>query len=113
MKILIVDDNEEDRYMLEVLLRGQGYKVVSAADGVEALEKASQDGFDMIISDIMMPRMDGFQLCHKVKTNEKLKNIAFVFYTATYTDPKDEEFALSLGKSLSSNLRNRMFSLKS
>ncbi len=97
MKILIVDDNEEDRYLLEVLLRGHGYEVESAADGVEALEKASQDGLDMIIADILMPRMDGFQLCRKVKTSEKLKNIAFVFYTATYTDPKDEEFALSLG----------------
>jgi response regulator RpfG family c-di-GMP phosphodiesterase len=41
--------------------------------------------------------MDGFQLCREVKTNEKLKNIAFVFYTSTYTDPKDEEFAMSLG----------------
>jgi len=97
MKILIVDDDEEARYMLEVLLRGHGYEVESAADGVEALEKASQDGLDLIISDIMMPRMDGFQLCREVKTNEKLKNIAFVFYTATYTDSKDEDFALSLG----------------
>jgi PAS domain S-box-containing protein len=97
MKVLIVDDDENDRYMLEVLLRGHGYEVESAADGVEALEKASQNVFDMIISDILMPRMDGFQLCREVKTNERLKNIALVFYTATYIDPKDEEFALSLG----------------
>jgi len=97
MKILIVDDHNEDRYMLEVLLRRQGYEVVSATNGAEALEKALSDNPDMIISDILMPRMDGFQLCREVKTNEKLKKIAFVFYTATYTDPKDEEFALSLG----------------
>lgn len=97
MKILIVDDDKENLYMLETLLRGQGYEVESAADGMEALKKTSQAGFDMIISDILMPRMDGFQLCREVKTNEKLKNITFVFYTATYIDPKDEEFALSLG----------------
>ncbi len=97
MKILIVDDHKEDRYMLEVLHRGHGYGVVSAANGAEALEKALSDNPDIIISDILMPRMDGFQLCRKVKTDKKLKKIAFVFYTATYTDPKDEEFALGLG----------------
>ena len=97
MKILLVDDNKENLYMLGTLLRDNGYEVEFAADGLEALEKALQDEFDMIISDIMMPRMDGFQLCRKIKTNERLRRLAFVFYTAAYTDPKDEEFALSLG----------------
>jgi len=97
MKILIVDDIKENLYMLEALLQGYGHQVESAADGVEALEKAEQDEFDMIISDILMPRMDGFQLCRAVKTNRKLKELPFVFYTSTYTEPSDEEFALSLG----------------
>jgi len=97
MKILIVDDKKEDLYMLETLLRGNGYEVECAANGAEALEKVSRDGFEMIISDILMPQMDGFQLCREIKTNEVLKEIAFVFYTATYTDPKDEELALNLG----------------
>src|SRR3989304_1260629 len=97
MKILLVDDNKENLYMLGTLLRDNGYEVEFAADGLEALEKALQDEFDMIISDIMMPRMDGVQLCRKIKTNERLRRLAFVFYTAAYTDPKDEEFALSLG----------------
>ncbi|MBW1740700.1 MAG: PAS domain S-box protein [Deltaproteobacteria bacterium] len=97
MKILIVDDHKEDRYMLEVLLQGHGYEVETAADGVEALEKVLHDDFDIIISDILMPRMDGFRLCREVKKNKNLKNITFVFYTATYTDPGNEEFALSLG----------------
>ncbi len=97
MNILIVDDIKENLYLLEALLQGYGHEVKSAADGVEALEKASLKDFDMIISDILMPGMDGFQLCRAVKTNERLKKIAFVFYTATYTDTRDEEFALNLG----------------
>jgi PAS domain S-box-containing protein len=97
MNILIVDDIRENLYMLEAVLKGYGYKVRSASDGVEALELASEEDFDMIISDILMPRMDGFQLCRAVKSDSRLKKTAFVFYTATYTDSADEEFALSLG----------------
>jgi PAS domain S-box-containing protein len=97
MKILIVDDIKDNLYMLETLLRGYGHEVESAADGVEALEKAGLEDFDMIISDILMPRMDGFQLCRSVKMNERLKKIAFIFYTSSYTAPSDEEFAMSLG----------------
>ena len=97
MKVLIVDDIKENIYMLKSLFQGYGYNVETAADGVEALEKASREDFDIIVSDILMPRMDGFQLCREVKKDEKLKKIAFVFYTATYTEPSDEEFALSLG----------------
>jgi len=97
MKILIVDDIEENLYMLETLLKGSGYKVVIAKDGVEALNKLKEEPIDMIVSDILMPKMDGFQLCRQCKRENSLKNIPFVFYTATYIDKKDEEFALSLG----------------
>jgi response regulator RpfG family c-di-GMP phosphodiesterase len=97
MKILIVDDKEENLYLLETLLKGNGYKVVTAKDGVEALEKLKKDSIDMIVSDILMPKMDGFQLCRECKKDDNLKKISFVFYTATYIDKKDEEFALSLG----------------
>src|SRR5436190_7936670 len=101
MKILSVDDKVENLYLLESMLNsaGCGYKVVSAHNGVEALQKLDQEKFDLIISDILMPQMDGFELCHQVKQREDLRHIPFVFYTATYTEKKDEELGLRLGAS--------------
>jgi PAS domain S-box-containing protein len=99
MKILIVDDIEQNLYMLDMMLKGYGHDVVSAKNGDEALKKLRKDNFNLIISDILMPKMDGFQLCRECKKDDKLKNIPFVFYTATYTEKKDEEFAMSLGAS--------------
>ena len=97
MKILIVDDIKENLYLLETLLKGSGYEVVTAKDGLEALAKLKEESIDLIISDILMPQMDGFQFCRECKKDDSLKKIPFIFYTATYTDKKDEEFVLSLG----------------
>lgn len=99
MKILIVDDNKENLYLLEAMLKGWGYEVASATNGAEALEKLRAERFTMIIADILMPVMNGFQLCRVCKGNEELKDIPFVFYTATYKDEKDEELALKVGAS--------------
>ncbi|MFH1953511.1 MAG: response regulator [Pseudomonadota bacterium] len=97
MKILIVDDNEDARMILKKTLESDGYTVKVATNGKEALKAAKESPPDIIISDILMPVMDGFTLCREWKGDECLKEIPFVFYTATYTDPKDEELALGLG----------------
>lgn len=97
MEILIVDDKPENLYLLESLLKGSGFETISAKNGAEALGLAKKYIPDIIISDILMPVMDGYTFCSECKKDEQLKNIPFIFYTATYTNPKDEEFALNLG----------------
>jgi signal transduction histidine kinase len=97
MKILSVDDKAENLYMLEALLRGHGHQVDSASNGIDALHLTERNNYDLIISDILMPRMDGFQLCRELKRSDKTRHTPFIFYTATYTDPKDASFAMSLG----------------
>jgi len=96
-KVLIVDDNSDNLYLLKTLLKGQGWEVFEASNGKIALEIARKQVPDLIVSDILMPVMDGYALCRECKSDEKLKKIPFVFYTATYTEPKDEKFALDLG----------------
>ncbi|MCK4619914.1 MAG: response regulator, partial [Desulfobacterales bacterium] len=96
-KILIVDDRSVDRRLMRKMLESRGYKVREAADGQQALETARLHKPDLIISDALMPVMDGFQLCRKVKGDKDLNHILFVFYTAAYTEEKDEELALKMG----------------
>lgn len=96
-RLLVVDDEEQNRCLLQTLLTAYGYEVTAVTDGGEALDVARANPPDLIITDILMPGMDGFTLCLEWKKDERLQQIPFVFYTATYTDSKDEEFALSLG----------------
>ncbi|WP_452232433.1 PAS domain S-box protein [Lacinutrix sp. MEBiC02595] len=95
--ILIVDDTFENLYLLRVILEEVGYVVVEAKDGKEGLEKLRECSVDLIISDILMPVMDGYMFCQACKKEESFKNIPFIFYTSTYTEALDEDFAIKLG----------------
>ena len=99
-KILLADDNQNSRKLLEAVLVSGGYKVFTFENGLKALAFLEQNSVDLIISDILMPEMDGYSLCRAVKQINELDKIPFVFYTDTYTSTKDEHFAKSLGASL-------------
>ncbi len=96
-KILVVDDEIKACDILRRYLQAKGHEAVTAGNGVEALKKLENGPIDLIITDILMPEMDGFQLCRECKTNDKLMSIPIIFYTATYVSKKDEEFAMKLG----------------
>lgn len=99
MKILFAEDNEDSRLILRKTLESAGHTVREASNGADALQLARKEPPEMLISDILMPGMDGFVLCSMVKEDKELRHIPFIFCTATYTDQADEKLAISLGAS--------------
>ncbi len=97
MKILIVDDIKESLDLLEDILTTYNFETIRAKNGIEALDQLAKHKVQLIISDVLMPKMDGFQFCREVKKRSHLKSIPFIFYTANYIDPGDEHFARSVG----------------
>ena len=97
MNILIVDDQPINQKLLYATLEAEGYTVAKAADGVEALQLLESQGADAIISDILMPRMDGYRLCSEVRKRKEFEHLPFIHYTATYTSPSDEKLSSDLG----------------
>lgn len=97
MKILIVDDNAADRKLLRYILVRHGCDIIEAADGEEGLALARDHRPALIVSDALMPRMDGFQFLRRIKGDPGLAAIPFIFYTSVYTGKMDEELARSLG----------------
>ncbi|MBD2182598.1 response regulator [Aerosakkonema funiforme] len=85
--VLLVDDSPTVRSMVSDLLRSKGLQVVEACDGIEAIEKIQAKCPDLVITDIVMPRMNGYELCRWVKTNLKERNIPVLMCTS-----KSEQF---------------------
>src|ERR1017187_3028081 len=97
MNLLIVDDIATNRKILRVMLEAEGHTTLEAADGVEALQILARATVDAVISDILMPNMDGFRLCHEIRKSERLHALPFIVYTSTYTSPEDMKLAETVG----------------
>lgn len=100
MKVLIAEDDENSRLLQHTILESAGHTVLSAANGREAFQVLARSIPDLIISDIMMPEMDGYAFCRAVKSDPAFAHIPFVFYSATFTTEADKQLAAELGSSL-------------
>jgi two-component system alkaline phosphatase synthesis response regulator PhoP len=80
--VLIVDDNPQNVELLQAFLESLPVKLITATDGVDALEKVAQHNPDLILLDVMMPRMSGFQVCKRIKSDPKTKDIQVLMVTA-------------------------------
>ena len=96
-KILIVDDNPTLLKLGVAIFETGGYDIVTANNGAEALHILLNKPIDLVITDILMPIMDGYTLCHTIRNNEKCKNIPIIIYSATYISDIDKQLALEIG----------------
>jgi diguanylate cyclase (GGDEF)-like protein/PAS domain S-box-containing protein len=97
MNVLIVDDDPTYLKLLRTQLESEGHALFEAHDGVEALALLNRQRVDAVISDILMPRMDGYRLCHEIRMNERLHDLPFVLYTSSFSSLGDEKLALDVG----------------
>jgi DNA-binding response OmpR family regulator len=95
--LLIVEDDPDIRKLLDTTLTFQGYHVLTAPNGKEGLEIIQREHPAVIITDIMMPKLDGFGLVHRLRINPETRDIPVLFITATYVTPEDKDFALNIG----------------
>src|SRR5512135_227841 len=91
--ILVVEDVPNVLELLEVTLRFRGYPVVTARNGQEALEKTVKEPPALVITDILMPKMDGYALAHRLRSDPRTRHIPLIFLSATYVTPEDKKFA--------------------
>ena len=95
--LLIVEDDPDILKLLDTTLTFRGYRVITAHNGKEGLEVIQGERPAIVIADIMMPKLDGFGLVHRLRINPETRDIPVVFITATYVAAEDREFALNIG----------------
>jgi two-component system cell cycle response regulator len=82
LTVLVIEDHPDQRELLMIVLQKEGYRVIAAANGVEALEKLEKEPAQIVLSDIMMPKMNGFELINRIRSNPAFKNIYLILITA-------------------------------
>lgn len=95
--ILVVEDIPDILELIDTTLRFKGFRVITAGNGEEALEVIKKELPLMVLSDILMPKMDGFNLLHRLRINPVTRTIPVIFLSATYVAPEDKEFAQAIG----------------
>jgi CheY-like chemotaxis protein len=95
--VLVVDDIPDILKLLDATLQFKGYRVVTARNGQEALQAIQQEHPALVIADILMPKMDGFSLLHRIRLDPETRNLPVVFLSATYVAQEDKDFARAIG----------------
>jgi CheY-like chemotaxis protein len=95
--LLVVEDVPDILVLLQATLKFKGYRVITARNGLEALDAIEAESPALIITDSLMPKMDGFSLVHRLRLDPKTRNIPIIFLSATYVAPEDKAFALTIG----------------
>ena len=95
-RILVVEDNKENLYLVSFILKQNQYEVIFAADGIQAIEKAKAEKPTLILMDMQLPKLDGYEATKKIKEIPGFKNIPIIALTS-YAMPGDKEKALSAG----------------
>ncbi|MGH9759610.1 MAG: response regulator, partial [Blastocatellia bacterium] len=97
MRVLVVDDIDVNRRLLKARLEAEGLEILLAEDGLEALQVLERERVDAIISDILMPNVDGYRLCYEIRKNDSLRGVPFIVYSESYTSLADEKLAAQFG----------------
>ncbi len=95
-KILVVEDNENNLYMMKFMLEENGYQVIEAADGVEGVKLAASEKPDLILMDMQLPLLDGYEATKQIKANQEINNIPIIAVTS-YAMVGDREKTLNAG----------------